>query len=603
MYLEFDSFKKFSQIIVWGFPLHTHTHSYIHGAWVKTFKHLGFQVYWFHDKDYPQDFDYSNTCFITEGWADDNIPVNSSSTYFVHIAKNPAKYLDVGARLIEIRYNVLEIHDFNYDYKLPENPVYLSRDTLYERLKDDSAVASRRSRPINQTEYEAVYMYWATDLLPHEFNYSDAEHIVNTNTIHYIGSIGENHPFTQFKRIGEHLGFNIVHHNPWSNPISYEENIKLMKESYCVPDFRSHGDANKRAEYGRMNGTNHLDIGYIPCRVLKAISYGRTGITNSKRVKDILGEFVEYAETPAEVFEINERRKGDIDWRKDCMKYVAENHTFLQRARDLARALQMKSHETTIVTAMYDIGREKIDGRSINTYKAWLYKTLKTLIDPIVIYLDSSLNWKSDILKVRGPVGSIEIIETKLCDIPMWKYRQYVERIQALESFKSIQKYKNDITNLLPEYTLIQYSKFGWLEDTQNRNTFNSSQYIWIDGGFSRFYDTNSQYKCTRTSYNSFSIQADHTITRIPSLFYDNYIGSNECIFHGWLWVVSAKMITDVKGEVIRIWEKEMLEKNRLDNEQIAIGLAFKNKSELFNVIYSRNGDPPSIFIDFFTKV
>jgi hypothetical protein len=66
---------------------------------------------------------------------------------------------------------------------------------------------------------------------------------------------------------------------------------------------------------------------------------------------------------------------------------------------------------------------------------------------------------------------------------------------------------------------------------------------------------------------------------------------------------VSAKMITYVKGEVIRIWEKEMLEKNRLDNEQIAIGLAFKNKSELFNVIYSRNGDPPSIFIDFFTKV
>jgi hypothetical protein len=263
----------------------------------------------------------------------------------------------------------------------------------------------------------------------------------------------------------------------------------------------------------------------------------------------------------------------------------------------------MNSHQTSIVTAMYNIGREKIDGRSISKYKSWLYKTIETLLDPIVLHLDSSLNWKSEILKIRGSVGPINIIETKICDIPMWKYKHDVEKILNSDSFKSIQKYKNDITNLLPEYTLIQYSKLGWLEDAQNRNTFNSSQYVWIDGGFSRFYDTNSQYKCTRTSCNSFSIQADHTITKIPSLSYDNYIGSNERIFHGGLWVVSAKIITDVKKEVIRIWETEMIEKNRIDNEQIAIGLAFKNKSELFNVIYSRNGDPESIFLDFFTIV
>lgn len=603
MYSEFDTFKQFRQIIVWGFPLHTHTHSYIHGAWVKTFKHLGFQVYWFHDKDYPQDFNYSNSCFITEGWADDNIPVNSSSTYFVHIAKNPAKYLDIGARLIEIRYNVLEINDYNYSYKLPENPVYLSSDTLYERVEDDSAVAERRGRQLKKQAYEAIYMYWATDLLPHEIQYDNAETIRESNMIHYIGSVGSNHPFFIFKSTAEALGYQVIHHDPWRNPVSYEDNIKLMKESYCAPDFRSNGDADKQIQYGIMNGTNHLDIGYIPCRVLKAISYGQNGITNSKRVKEILGEFVDYAETAIDVFEITKRRKYDISWRKRCMKHISDNHTFLQRARDLGRALQMKSHQTTIVTAMYDIGREKIDGRSISTYKGWLYKTLETLLDPIVLYLDNSLNWKLDILKIRGSVGCIQIVETKLYDIPMWKYRQDVERIQALDSFKTIQKYKNDITNLLPEYTLIQYSKFGWLEDVENSNIFNSSQYIWIDGGFSRFYDTNSQYKCTRMSYDSFSIQADHTIIRIPSLSYDNYIGSNECIFHGWLWAVSAKRITGIKEEIIRIWEKEMLEKNRLDNEQIAIGLAFKNKAELFNVIYSRNGDIPSIFIDFFTKV
>jgi hypothetical protein len=47
-----------------------------------------------------------------------------------------------------------------------------------------------------------------------------------------------------------------------------------MKKSLCAPDFRTNGDYDKFKQYGKMNGTNHLDIGYIPCRVFKAISYG-----------------------------------------------------------------------------------------------------------------------------------------------------------------------------------------------------------------------------------------------------------------------------------------------------------------------------------------
>ena len=456
-YSELNMFKDFRQVIVWGFPLHTDTHSYIHGAWVKTFQYLGVKVHWFHDKEYPKEFDYTNTCFITEGWADDNIPVNNSSTYFVHIAKNPAKYLSVGARLIEIRYNVLEINDFNYEYKLPENPLYLSRDTLYEKVNDDSAVAKRRGRSITSNPYEVVYMYWATDLLPHEFNYSDAELINNSNIINYIGSVGGTHPFFEFKRLAEQKGYTVKYINPWSTPISYDNNIKLMKNSYCVPDFRSNGDRDNYAKYGKMNGTNHLDIGYIPCGVLKAISYGRTGITNSKRVKELLGEYVEYAETAADVFDINELRKFDIEWRKSSMKYVSENHTFLQRARDLARAIQMKSYQTTCVTAIYDIGRENIDGRKISDYKEWLLTTLQTIKDPFVVYLDSSLGWKKDIIAHRSNVGPVNIIETKLSDIPMWKYKDDILRILNLPEFKRIQKYPKDITNLLPEYCLVQY--------------------------------------------------------------------------------------------------------------------------------------------------
>ena len=81
------------KVIIWGYTLDSHTHSYIHGAWYKTFKHLGYDTYWFHDQNYPVGFDYSNALFITEGYAEKNIPLVESSTYFVHICVNPQKYL------------------------------------------------------------------------------------------------------------------------------------------------------------------------------------------------------------------------------------------------------------------------------------------------------------------------------------------------------------------------------------------------------------------------------------------------------------------------------------------------------------------------------
>jgi hypothetical protein len=595
MYNELEVFKQFKQIIVWGFPLHTHTHSYIHAAWVKTFKYIGLNVFWFHDKDYPKDFDYSNSCFITEGWADDNIPLNNTSTYFVHIARNPSKYLSVGARLIEIRYNVLEIHDFNYDYRLPESGIHISHDTIYEKLSDDHAVALKRGRNISQQAYEVVYMYWATDLLPHEINYSDASNEHSKDTIYYIGSLGENHPFYDFYNESIKRGFKVGYSNPWNKPISNEDNINLMKLSYCAPDFRSNGDRDKFIEYGKFNGTNHLDIGYIPCRVFKAISYGQTGITNSLRVKKILGDYVEYAKTPSKVFDIVEKRKNDVEWRKSCMKYISENHTFLQRVRDLARVLRIKS-ETTCVSAIYDIGREKIDGRSIGDYKKYLFNTLSTIKVPFVLYMDSRLDWEEDIYKLRSSIGPIQIIKRNLSEIPMWKYRDSVKNIMNSEKFKSSLKYPNDITNLLPEYVLIQYSKFSWLEDTFKTNPFSSVNCIWIDAGLSRFYKSNT-YTITSKPINKFLIQVDNTISRLPSLSYDNYIGTNERIFHGGLWNTDKESLIQVKSEVMRIWEDEMLGKGRYDNEQITLALAYKNISSSFGLTTN------SIFNEIFRAV
>ena len=46
--LEKDLFK-FSQIIIWGHKLHSHTHSYIHNAFYIAFKYLKYKVLWLDD--------------------------------------------------------------------------------------------------------------------------------------------------------------------------------------------------------------------------------------------------------------------------------------------------------------------------------------------------------------------------------------------------------------------------------------------------------------------------------------------------------------------------------------------------------------------------
>lgn len=452
-YPEIGVFHNFTQVIVWGYPLSSDVYSYIHGAWAKAFQHLGIRVHWFHDGYFPSDFDYTNTCFITDGYVDNNIPIESSSIYFVHRARSPQKYVSKGARLLDIRYNIAELHDETYDYSLPASAIHLSKDTLYESVSDDSAVAAKQNQSVSPVRYEAVYMYCKTDLL----------------------------------------------------------------------------------------------------------------------------------------------------------LYEPEIHTYIQRIRDLARALTMKSIPITMVTAIYDIGRAAVDGRGMLEYKEWLLKTLKAVKDPFCLYMDRRLGWKTHILEARQEIGPIKIIETDISEISMWKYKDKINSILNNPQFKAQQKHPRDITNLLDGYCMIQYSKFGFLEDTIQQNPFNSEYFSWIDAGLSRFIDISRIHRFNPSSCcgDFFYIQGNQPLTNLSIITYDNYIGTNTCILRGGLWVMQRGSFKYVRDEVMRIFETEMLEKNRIDNEQIAIGLSYKNIPDIFNIKITRHcrWGPVSIFEELFTPI
>ena len=189
--------------------------------------------------------------------------------------------------------------------------------------------------------YECVYLYWGTDLLPHEFSYDDIN-IEKDNAVYYLGSPGRSHNYPAFKNICEQNGIRWVANNPWVRPLSFDDNKQLMKKSLLCPDFRPIGTDKDTLEFGIKNGKNHIEIGYLPCRVLKAISYGQVGITDSAHVKDILKEHVLYHPNMEELFKMAIAERKNVSMIQKAMDYVRDNHTYINRAHELIKALVQK---------------------------------------------------------------------------------------------------------------------------------------------------------------------------------------------------------------------------------------------------------------------
>lgn len=331
------SFKK---VIIWGFPLHSHTHSYIHYGWVKGFSHLGYETHWFDDKDHPADFDYNNCLFITEGYADDKIPILETSIYFVHIARFPEKYVGKVKRFIEIRYLVDQIKDANYEYILDKaHCIKISDCTYYEKLRSNSGLAKYHNKPVPM-EYECIYTCWATDLLPHEI-VEENIYIPKDNKIYWFGTSNQHNTaeIALFFQECRKNGIECIVNDPWANPLPFDVVQEYTMKSLMAPDFRSSGDPRKVA-IGET-GTCHKQIGYIACRLLKSISYGHLGITNSRHSYELLDRTVIYNSNESELFYDAVKELHNDELIKKQMALVRENHTYLNRIQDLLSVLRL----------------------------------------------------------------------------------------------------------------------------------------------------------------------------------------------------------------------------------------------------------------------
>ena len=320
---------KYSKVIIWGHPLYSHTHSFVHDAYYRAFKSMGYDVYWFHDEEYPEDFDFTNCLFIGEGFADKKIPINDSSCYMIMYCPSPKKYEGAG-RYIDIRMTAVNFKDHIQEYSVDKSALTKLGPACYYDPKTSNKVRVKNDYVDYEIDdYDKVYISWATNLLPDEFEEEDI-YLERENCIYFFGTISpsgicENYSnWKPFLEACSSSGIKFAHSDPWRSPKSMAEVIITTQKSLLGIDIR---------------GPQHLKQELLTCRVFKNMSYGHLGLTNSKAVYEELDGNCIYNEDTRQLFYDGMENRENYKLIRDGMNYVKENHTFINRISSLLSVL------------------------------------------------------------------------------------------------------------------------------------------------------------------------------------------------------------------------------------------------------------------------
>lgn len=302
----------FKSVVIWGYPLHSHTHSYIHNAFFRAFRAMSCpSVQWFPDVELSEEHIASipeGSLFITEGNTDKHIPILPSCYYLLHNC-NTEKYTPCKILVLQVMTN--------------------------ERRNDGIPLDGEWVR----FDKTILYMPWATDLMPDEIqvNIDNLEtiqkHQALSRTICFIGSYNED-PWgevTQFcRRTGMKFdvsgGFGVL-------KSSVEGNVMKVQQARLSPAFQIPWQ---------------IEHGYIPCRIFKNISYGALGITNSDTVQDLFKDYADclvYNPSAEQALDDAINFALPIEKQKAVMKFVKDHHTYVNRIESIEKAFQLRFAE------------------------------------------------------------------------------------------------------------------------------------------------------------------------------------------------------------------------------------------------------------------
>jgi len=255
--------------------------------------------------------------------------------------------------------------------------------------------------------------------------------------------------------------------------------------------------------------------------------------------------------------------------------------------------LNFTSYHTTIVTSLFNINREGIDGRKWEQYLEWFRITL-SLNSPMVIFVEEDTY---DFVKNCRGDKPTKIIVQKLEEVPYYRYNNKFSDIINSEIYKSKINDPSRIECRSSLYNVIQFSKFGWIEIASECNYFDTDLYLWLDAGISRFFGSNSidvlrEYpnieSIEKIGDLSTTLYLQVHMSYYPDLVYSNeipwsYMLDNRSYVAGGILMASKKSISSIKKTIDSVLD-DMINDHIINNEQIVLGYMIKKYPHLFKV-------------------
>jgi hypothetical protein len=151
----------------------------------------------------------------------------------------------------------------------------------------------------------------------------------------------------------------------------------------------------------------------------------------------------------------------------------------------------------------------------------------------------------------------------------------------------------------LSEYNVIQYSKFGWLEQAALMHP-DCDYLFWMDAGCSRFFgefDMNSNWpNATKLDTSKITIQGNiNFINLFHKINLDDYIWDNNCVVVGTLFGGGREVIKTLKKEIDSIFSY-LLSQRCVNNEQFALAFFAKKFPNLMDIKIILNGKHLPLF-------
>ena len=145
---------------------------------------------------------------------------------------------------------------------------------------------------------------------------------------------------------------------------------------------------------------------------------------------------------------------------------------------------------TTLVTALYDIGRDKLTGknayRSFDKYLSW-FKYVLWMNVPMVVFIPEHL--ESYVVEHRPYGYNTKIIVRSFEELSAHKYHDRIQEtidsmVKEADADHGIPSYFKECPEFITaKYETIVFSKFDFLKEVAHDNPFGTEYFIWLDAG------------------------------------------------------------------------------------------------------------------------